>query len=160
MTHFVDKQPGLLKQVIGISPTGKLADKEPVQLRAQLLNQHGGRAEVATLISSHQYFQIAVWRHGAVNPQTSSITMRPNRSVTISSPTIDTPFGNDSLQNVQKLRCLHPFRNLCRRQRLFICDRNFLLFSCEYPISEPAPPPAFPNVFTGAETPPIQRRSK
>src|ERR1035438_9670459 len=72
VTHFVNKQPGLLQQVVGVFAAGKLAHKEPVQLRTQLLDQRGGRAEVATLISSHQYFQIAVWRHGAVNPQTSS----------------------------------------------------------------------------------------
>src|ERR1035437_1062461 len=155
MTYFVDEHPGLLQQVIGISATGKLADKEPVQLRTQLLDQHGGRAEVATLIGSHQYFQICVRSHGAGNPQTISIMMRPIRNLTISSSAIDTPFDNDSLRNAKKLRCLHPFCNFCSRRRFFICDRNFLHFSCEYPISEPAPPLEFPNVFTGTETPPL-----
>jgi len=61
--HLVNAKPGFLQQVISVCTTLRLRKKKTMQLRADALDKIRGRAEIALLIASHQYLEIAVRVH-------------------------------------------------------------------------------------------------
>jgi hypothetical protein len=60
VAHFVYAQPGLLKQIVGVTPAYKLRQKKTMQLRAQAIDKRRRGIVIALLIASHQRLQIDV----------------------------------------------------------------------------------------------------